>query len=46
MSEKRASTDYPIHKLLAERWSPYTLKGRHWSNLYSAASGKILQRWY
>ena len=28
MSEKRASTDYPIHKLLAERWSPYAFEER------------------
>ena len=26
MSEKRASTDYPIHKFLAERWSPYAFE--------------------
>lgn len=23
MNEKKAATDYPIHELLAERWSPY-----------------------
>jgi nitroreductase len=28
MSEKRASTDYPIHELLAERWSPYAFQDR------------------
>ncbi len=28
MSEKRASTDYPIHKLLSERWSPYAFQDR------------------
>jgi hypothetical protein len=28
MSEKRASTDYPIHQLLAERRIPYALKER------------------
>ena len=28
MPEKRASTDYPIHELLAERWSPYALADR------------------
>ena len=28
MSEKRASTDYPIHALLAERWSPYAFQKR------------------
>ena len=28
MSEKRALTDYPIHTLLAERWSPYAFADR------------------
>jgi len=28
MSVKRASTDYPIHELLAERWSPYAFQDR------------------
>lgn len=28
MPEKRASTDYPVHQLLAERWSPYAFDGR------------------
>ena len=28
MAEKKASTDYPIHKLLAERWSPYAFADR------------------
>jgi nitroreductase len=28
MSEKRASTDYPIHELLATRWSPYAFQDR------------------
>ena len=28
MSEKRATTDYPIHELLAERWSPYGFEDR------------------
>jgi nitroreductase len=28
MSEKRALTDYPIHKFLAERWSPYAFQDR------------------
>jgi nitroreductase len=28
MSNKRASTDYPIHELLAERWSPYAFANR------------------
>lgn len=28
MSDKKASTDYPIHELLAERWSPYAFDGR------------------
>ena len=28
MSEKRALTDYPIHELLAERWSPYAFQDR------------------
>jgi nitroreductase len=28
MSEKRASTDYPIHELLAKRWSPYAFQHR------------------
>ena len=23
MTDKKASTDYPIHDLLADRWSPY-----------------------
>ena len=28
MDEKRASADYPIHDLLAERWSPYGFQDR------------------
>ena len=28
MPEKKASTDYPIHGLLAERWSPYAFADR------------------
>jgi nitroreductase len=28
MSEKRASTDYPISELIAERWSPYAFDNR------------------
>lgn len=28
MSEKKALTDYPIHTLLAERWSPYAFADR------------------
>ena len=28
MPEKQASTDYPIHALLAERWSPYAFADR------------------
>lgn len=28
MSKKRALTDYPIHELLAERWSPYAFQER------------------
>ncbi|MEE3719400.1 nitroreductase family protein [Tumidithrix elongata RA019] len=28
MSDKQALTDYPIHKLLAERWSPYAFEDR------------------
>ena len=28
MTNKKASTDYPIHDLLAERWSPYGFEGR------------------
>lgn len=28
MPEKKASTDYPIHELLAERWSPYAFVDR------------------
>jgi nitroreductase len=28
MLEKRASTDYPIHELLATRWSPYAFDDR------------------
>jgi nitroreductase len=28
MAEKKASTDYPIHELLAERWSPYAFEDR------------------
>lgn len=28
MSEKRASTNYPLHKFLAERWSPYAFQDR------------------
>ena len=26
MSDKQALTDYPIHKFLAERWSPYAFE--------------------
>ena len=26
--QKKASTDHPIHELLAERWSPYAFDGR------------------
>lgn len=28
MAEKRASTDHPIHELLAARWSPYAFEDR------------------
>ena len=28
MTEKKALTEYPIHELLAERWSPYGFDGR------------------
>ena len=28
MNEKKATTDYPINKFLAERWSPYAFDGR------------------
>jgi nitroreductase len=28
MPEKRASTDYPVHELLAKRWSPYAFEDR------------------
>ncbi|MCH6585395.1 MAG: nitroreductase family protein [Proteobacteria bacterium] len=28
MTEKKTSTDYPIHELLAERWSPYAFDDR------------------
>jgi nitroreductase len=28
MSEKKATTDFPIHELLAERWSPYAFDDR------------------
>jgi len=28
MPEKKAVTDYPIHELLGERWSPYAFDGR------------------
>ncbi len=28
MSEKKASTDFPIHQLLSERWSPYAFQDR------------------
>ena len=28
MADRKASTDYPIHKLLAERWSPYGFEDR------------------
>ncbi|PZO35721.1 MAG: nitroreductase [Pseudanabaena frigida] len=28
MSDKQALTDYPIHKFLAERWSPYAFEDR------------------
>ena len=28
MTDKRASTDHPIHDLLAERWSPYGFEDR------------------
>ena len=28
MAQKKASTDYPIHELLAERWSPYAFEDR------------------
>ena len=28
MSDKRAATNYPIHDLLAERWSPYGFEDR------------------
>lgn len=32
MNEKKASTDYPIHPLLADRWSPYAFAGRPVAN--------------
>jgi len=28
MNDKKASTDYPIHELLADRWSPYAFADR------------------
>ncbi len=28
MTEKKASTDHPIHELLAQRWSPYSFADR------------------
>ena len=28
ISDKRASTDYPVHELLAARWSPYAFQDR------------------
>jgi len=28
MNEKKATTDYPIHELLAQRWSPYAFQDR------------------
>jgi hypothetical protein len=28
MTEKKASTSYPIHQLLADRWSPYAFQNR------------------
>src|SRR2546430_13591658 len=28
MAEKKAATDFPIHNLLAERWSPYAFADR------------------
>jgi hypothetical protein len=28
MAEKKAETDYPIHELLAQRWSPYAFDPR------------------
>jgi len=28
MTDKKASIDYPIHELLAERWSPYGFEDR------------------
>src|SRR5437870_8878728 len=28
LSDKRASTDHPIHDLLAARWSPYAFEDR------------------
>ena len=28
MNQKKASTDYPIHELLAARWSPYAFEDR------------------
>ena len=28
MTEKKAATDYPIHELLATRWSPYAFEDR------------------
>ena len=42
MSDKKASTDYPIHELLAERWSPYGFEDRpvdegNLSSLFEAA---------
>jgi nitroreductase len=42
MSEKRALTNYPIHKFLAERWSSYAFQDRpvsetHLYSLFEAA---------
>jgi nitroreductase len=28
MTDKRASTDYPVHELVATRWSPYAFQDR------------------
>jgi nitroreductase len=44
MSEKKASTEYPIHKLLTERWSPYAFDARPVS---SADLGSLFEavRW-
>lgn len=28
MPDKKALTDYPIHQLLTERWSPYAFQNR------------------